>query len=450
MSDLFDRSEFTGPQQESPQGPGVPRLRTPFRQQVEIHYAAIDDLLESDHPARAVWAAIEALDLSLWLAEIRAVEGHVGRDATDPRLLIALWVYATIDGVGSARRIAKLCEKHLDYLWLCGGVSVNYHLLADYRSQGGDKWDRLLTQIVASLMAEGLVKLTRVSQDGVRVRAQAGKSSFRGQERLQECLEDAQKQVEALKQQEDDDSPHDAQRRQRAARQRAAEERAARLAAAIQNCEQLQAEREASAKVSGRKPTEARASMTDPEARIMKFANGGYDPGYNVQFAVDTDSRIIVGVDATNAGTDSQQAGPMLEQLQQRYGRTPKIALYDGGFATQHTVDACEKYQVEVFMPLKDRDKQLKAGMNPFERKKKDNDATAAWRERMGTPLGRLIYPLRAMTSEWINAVCRNRGLRQAPVRGSPKCRIWATLHAVTHNLLIGEKLRAEVAVAGA
>jgi len=157
---------------------GNPRLRVPQRNQVEMHWTSLDELLEPDHPARMVWAFVCGLDLGYWLTTIKAVEGVAGRDATDPRLLVALWIYATIEGVGSARELERLCEKHLAFQWLCGGVSVNYHLLSDFRSQSGDKWDDLLTQIVASLLAEKLVTLKRVAQDGMRVRASAGRRRF--------------------------------------------------------------------------------------------------------------------------------------------------------------------------------------------------------------------------------------------------------------------------------
>src|ERR1700733_16049830 len=162
---------------------GKPRLRRPIRDQVETRWASLDDLLEADHPVRVVWAAVCTLDLKSWLGEIKAVEGHVGRDATDPRLLVALWVYATLDAVGSARELARLCEQHLAYQWLCGGVTVNHHLLSDFRSKGGENWDELLTQIVGSLLAEGLVTMERVAQDGMRVRASAGKDTFRRRSR---------------------------------------------------------------------------------------------------------------------------------------------------------------------------------------------------------------------------------------------------------------------------
>ena len=229
----------------------------------EIRWESLDDLLEADHPARIVWAAVCALDLKSWLSEIKAIEGHVGRDATDPRLLVALWVFATLKGIGSGRELARLCAECLPYQWLCGGVSVNYHMLSDFRSKGGEKWDELLTQIVATLLAAELVKMDRVAQDGMKVRANAGTSSFRRRGRLEEFLEAAREQVETLKKLAEEDGA-ELTRRQRAARERAARERQQRIEEAMRECEELQQQREATAKLSGRKVVEARASTTDP------------------------------------------------------------------------------------------------------------------------------------------------------------------------------------------
>jgi len=314
---LFDKGNASAPSPGDVAAGGKPRLRTPFRTQIEMHWLSLDELLEPNHAARIVWTAVCQLDLAPWLRSIKAVEGGVGRDATDPRLLLALWIFATIDGVGSARELARLCEKHIAYQWLCGGVGVNHHLLADFRSQGGEKWDGLLTQIVGSLLAEKLVSLTRVAQDGMRVRANAGKASFRRRPRLEKCLKEAGEQVAALRRQLDDPS-ESATKAQRAARERAAQERQQRIENAIRQCEQLQRQREESAKASGRKATEARASTTDPEARVMKFPDGGYRPGHNVQFSTDVASGVIVGVDATNHGTDQDELTPMLDRLEEQ------------------------------------------------------------------------------------------------------------------------------------
>jgi hypothetical protein len=375
------------------------------------------------------------------------VEGHVGRDATDPRLLLALWVYATLDAVGSARELDRLCQKHLAYQWLCGGVSVNYHMLADFRSQNAAAWDELLTQIVASLMAEGLVTLKRVAQDGMRVRAHAGKSSFRRKKTLEKCLAEACQQVERLKELAEE-NPEETHRRRRAAQERAANDRAQRLEEALRQCERLQQEREASAKRSGRKVKEARASTTDPEARVMQFSDGGYRPGYNVQFSTDVDTGVIVGADTVNIGNDSELLPPMNHQLQTRYGVTPKEALVDGGFASLDAIEECEQSGCKVYAPVRDEEKQRQAGKDPYARKKRDSETVAAWRQRMGTAAAQAVYRLRGQTAEWVNANCRNHGLWQMPVRGSPKVRLIALLHAITHNLLQAVKLRARTLVA--
>jgi transposase len=424
---------------------GKPRLRVPIRDQIEMRWASLDDLLEADHPVRTVWAAVCALDLSSWLSEIKAVERHVGRDATDPRLLVALWVFATLKGIGSARELARLCAECLPYQWLCGGVSVNYHMLSDFRSQGGEKWDELLTQIVGVLLDADLVKMERVAQDGMRVRASAGKSSFRRRGRLEQCLEEARQQVETLKQLAEEDGEQ-LTRRQRAARQRAARERQERIEEAMRQCGELQQQREASAKQSGRKVNEAQASTTDPDARTMKFPDGGYRPGYNVQFATDTESGVIVGVEVTNAGNDSEQLPPMLDQLEERYERVPNEALVDGGFVTIDAIDQADDQGCTVYAPVKDEKKQRAEGKDPHARKKRDSDAVAAWRSRMGTEAAKLIYRLRGQTAEWVNAQCRNRGLWHMPVRGRPRCRIVALLFAIAHNLVLRERTRPVVA----
>jgi transposase len=427
---------------------GNPRLRVPQRNQVEMHWASLDELLEADHPARMVWACVCGLDLSRWRMTIKAVEGVAGRDATDPRLLVALWIYATIEGVGSARELERLCEKHLAFQWLCGGVSVNYHLLSDFRSQSGDKWDDLLTQIVASLLAEKLVTLKRVAQDGMRVRASAGAASFRRKPRLERFLAEAREQVEALKTLADE-SVEDAARRRQAARRRASEERQRRLEEAIGHCDQLQQQREETAKITGKKPIEARASTTDPEARTMKFPDGGYRPGYNIQFSTDTASGIIVGVDVTNHGTDMEELPPMLEQLEQRYEQPPEEALVDGGFASLDAIDDAAQRGCTVYAPLKDEGKQLAAGKDPYAPKRYDSAAVASWRERMGTAAAKLVYRLRCQTAEWVNANCRNRGLQQMPVRGRPKCRMIAVLYAITHDMVRVAALRAKAVEMG-
>lgn len=446
---LFDKgpSDAPSPAEVAETTADQCRLRVPERLQVMMCWLSLDELLEAGHQARTVWTAVCGLDLGRWLKQIRATKRSVGRDATDPRLLLALWIYATLRGVGSARELARLCDEHLAYRWLCGGVTVNHHMLSDFRSQEGG-WGELLTQIVGSLLASQAVTMDRVAQDGMRVRAHAGKASFRRRTTLDICVEDARQQVETLRQLADE-QPDELTKRQAAARERAANERAQRVADAIRNCDELQAQREATARKSGRKATMARASTTDPEARVMQFSDGGYRPGYNVQFSTTTETGIIVGVEVTNEGTDQQQLPPMLEQVKQRYGQVPAESLVDGGFASLEAIDAASAMGSTVYAPLKDEHKQLAAGKDPYAKKKGDSNAVAGWRARMGTAAAKQIYQLRCQTAEWVNAQARNRRLHQMPVRGVAKCRLIGLLYAITHNLLLGMKLRAEANCGG-
>jgi hypothetical protein len=279
----------------------------------------------------------------------------------------------------------------------------------------------------------------------MRVRASAGKASFRRKATLERCHAEAKEQVETLKRLAEE-NPAELNRRQQAARERAARERMQRIEAALANCNELQRQREQRAKVSCEPAKEARASTTDPEARNIKFPNGGYSPGYNVQFSTDSESGLVVGVDVTNSGSDSEQLAPMLDQVNERCGKSPDEALVDGGFATKEAItDAEEKHACTVYAPLKDVAKQIAQGTDPHAKKKGDSPTVAAWRERMGTAAAKIIYKLRPQTAEWINALCRNRGLWQMPVRGQPKCRIVALLYAITHNLIQAGNLRAKV-----
>ena len=427
------------------------RLRLPERNQVEIRCLALDQLLADDHQARLVWAYVEGLDLTPLYQAIQARQGVAGRDANDPRILMALWLYATLDGIGSARQLDQLCQESLPYQWLCGGVSMNYHSLADFRIEHVTLLDRLLTDGVAALLHQGLVQLTRVAQDGMKVRASAGASSFRRRPTLAKCLDEAQAQVEALKKADDEDATA-VSRRQQASRQRAARERQERVAAALREAEQLAARRQEVERTKSvpAKQEKVRASTSDPEARTMKMADGGYRPAYNAQFATATVGGVIVGVDVTNAGADSGQMPKMVEQLQQRYGQTPTEMLVDGGFAVLDDIQAVhEAHAVKVYAPVKDEDKKRARGIDPFVPRPRDAEGVAAWRERMGSAEAQGVYRERGAAAEWVDAGARNRGLYQVRVRGRLKVLAVLLWQVLAHNLLRAVALRASQAAAG-
>jgi transposase len=403
------------------------RVLLPNRGQMELRASDLESLLAQGHRARLVWAYVERQDLQGFYEDIRAVEGGVGRSAIAPEILLALWLYATLDGVGSAREIARLSEAHDAYRWLCGGVQVNHHSVSDFRKDHEEALDELLSVSIASLMAAGVVKLQQVAQDGMRVRASAGAGSFRRKEKLESHLEAARAEVARLKGELEAD-PAQAQRAREAARQRAAKEREARLEKALARL----AEIEEIKKRQGKKPEEARASMTDAEATVMKMGDGGFRPAYNPQLASDADSLVIVGVDVATVGSDQGQMAPMIEQVTERCGRAPDAWLVDGGFVGHDQIERASQSTV-VYGPVPEpKDKTL----DRHQAKASDSEAVAAWRERMGTIEAKAIYKRRAATAECVNAQSRNRGLQQFQVRGLAKVKCVMLIFALAHNLM--------------
>jgi transposase len=449
-SGLPQRALFENPaksrdnQTVQPEGPPpLPRVQQAQRDQMEWLPTVLDDLISHDHQARSVWEFVGKMNLSPLYARIAAVEGEPGRSPIDPKILMSLWLYATIDGVGSARRLNDLCIHHHAYRWLCGGVSVNYHTLADFRTQHAELLSQLLTESVASLLSAGLIELNRVAQDGMRVRASAGSSSFRRRATLEECYADAKAQVEALQAESEEADPAASHRRQKAARQRAAREKTARLQQALEEMSKLEAQKESREKGSKKK---ARVSTTDPETRKMKMADGGFRPAYNVQFSTTTDTQVIVGVDVSNSGSDGGQLAPMNEQIHERYDQSPHESLVDGGFTTLKDIETLttSEHGTTVYAPIKDEEKKRTQGEDPFAPRRGDTAAIAAWRQRMGTAEAKEIYKQRAATAECVNAIARNRNLWFIRVRGLVKARAIALWYALAHNLRRALALRAE------
>jgi transposase len=433
------------------QSPAAVRLRVPERSQVEMKFESVDDLVKADHPVRVVWRVVETLDLSAFCEPIKARAGSGGRDATDPRLLVALWLYGCIRGIGSARELARRCdpeEGSRAFLWLCGGVSVNHHLLSDFRVEHAAALDRLFTNTIAVLVKQGLVKVTRIAQDGTRVRASAGASSFRRAASTLACLQqEAAAQVEALKRLLEDSrasaglSARQRAARERAARERAARERAARIGKAIEQIPQLQQRQDRLAKRMSKKQKETklkepRVSTSDDEARAMKMPNGGFNPAVNVQLAVDTDSRAIVGVDVTNAGADSDQAEKMRQQVEERTGQKVSQHLMDGGFLVHDQIERAAAQGVLLFVPPKPPRKREKYG-SQYQPRAKDSQAINDWRVRMGTTEAKEIYKQRAATVETANAHLKEHGMRSMLVRGLTKTKCVALWCALAYNVMM-------------
>jgi len=414
----------------------APRIVEANRKQLELRTFDLEATLPSDHRARAIWAVVERLDLSLFYDAIRARGSQPGRAATDPKVLVALWVYATAEGVGSARQLDRLCKTDDAYRWICGGVPVNHHTLSDFRVDHAAAVDELMSQVLAVLMKGKLVRLHRVAHDGMRLRASAGAASFRREKTLQDLLELARTQVSTLKEEIAQD-PAEHVARQRAAQARAAADRQRAIEKALRELPKVQAVK---ARNRGRKrgkksaSSEARVSTTDPEARVMKMADGGFRPAYNVQIATDVDSRAIVGLDVVNSGSDMGQAVPMLEEIERRTGTRPQEYLVDGGFADLESIDEMAARGVTIYAPPMKPARPRAPVSRP---RRRDSAAQAAWRARMDTDDAKVVYRQRASTAETVNADLRCwRGLDRIRVRGKSKVRTVAMWSAVTYNVL--------------
>lgn len=429
---LFENIPFSEEAQPLPEAEKVTqnfpprkiRINEPVRNQVEMVCRALNDTLPEDHPSRVIWAFLEKMDLSLFYKKIEVYTDSPGRPATTPKVLLALWLYATAEGIGSARHLAELCQSHDAYRWICGGVPINYHMLSDFRIENKEALNTLMTDILTAMMSEELVTLKRVAQDGMRVRASAGAASFRREGALIRMREEVALHVLQLS---SEVNAAEETKREKSARERAVRERQERIASAIAQLPKLRAVRNTEVEKG-----EVRVSTTDFEARVMKMADGGFRPAFNVQLATDTESQVVVGVSVVANGSDANEAVPMVTQIMERTKKVPEEYLIDGGFTKKATIENLAN-QMTVYGPVKKSKDGKRDVHQPLAR---DSEAVAAWRIRMGSAEAKEIYKDRAATAECVNAKFRSMyGMQQFRVRGIDKVTSVALLTAITHNL---------------
>jgi transposase len=401
----------------------MPSIRTtePVRNQARIVFEIPDDALPHDHPARVLWMAFDKLDLSAFLDKAPSFEGGPGRSTTSPQVLLTLWTYAISEGVGSAREIERLCQRDAAYRWIAGDERLGHATLARFRVEHIEAFDALLTDVLACLVDAGVLSLEMVAVDGMRIRAHASAPSFRREASLEQLREQAALHLEAVLAQADDP---ELTVRQRAAREAKARDFQHRVEHALDTVHELN-----EARRPGQKP--ARVSTTDPEARNMKMADGGFRPAMNFQMATAGDvmggPRTIVAVGVTNVGSDMGTLAPMIEQVERRTGLLPKMALADANHANHEAITSLEGRGVEVLVPVPERtDRSKKTGSPEIER----------WKARMQTPEAKKAYQARASLAELTNANARRMGLTQLPVRGLEKASCVALLFALAQNIL--------------
>jgi transposase len=428
------------------------RVMRPDRSQTRWDYIDLEGLLASDHRARIVWSFVESLDLSELYDAIKSREGESGRPAADPAVLLALWLYATVEGVGSARELDRLAERDVAYRWIAGGVPVNYHGLADFRVGHVGVLDRLLTESVTALIKEGLVSLDEVAVDGTKVRASASKGSFKTETKLMQIEAAVADRLAALKAEITAD-PEASSRRRRAARERAARDVQERAARARKALEQIKAEKAERAKRHAKdeaKKSEPKASLSDAEARNMKFADGAIRPGYNAQIAAAPKQGVIMSIDMTDRRNDAGLAVPMVDDLARRYGTVPGKLLIDTNYATVEDIEALSEHTaggITIYAPppTERNDISPAALKNRLSKRRREPDSVRDWRSRMASAAGQLMYRLRKLI-ERINADRKNHGFDRLPVRGLVKTKAVALIHALAHNLMAAHRLRAQCA----
>lgn len=347
-----------------PPSPAVPpaepklRLKAIDRQQICLRAIDPDRLVSEDHAVRAIWDLLGRLDLSAYYEGVKAVEGRPGRDRSDPRVLMALWLYALSRGVRQARQLDQWAQYEPGCQWLLGLGRINYHTLSDFVTQNEAALDDLFVQLLHVLMNEGLADLERVTQDGTKIRASAARTSFKREERLAECRKLAEEQVAALKQQPD--AELSAARRQ--ARERAAQERLERIRQAEQELKKQQADKPQA------EQEQARVSLTDPQARIMRQGDGGFAPSYNLQVSTDAGHGVIVARGVSQAPEDSQELQPALQRIEDNTGRLPHQTLVDGGYTTRQNILQTASQPTELIGSLgedRSRNKLERHGVSP-------------------------------------------------------------------------------------
>lgn len=314
------------------------KIRAINRKQYFMETTNLEDMVGEDDPVRATWAFVERLDLASFYNKIKTRENEAGSPAHNPKVLLSMWIYAYSQGISSAREVERLSKEVTAWRWLCGDEPINYHTLSDFRVRYKEELDELFTNSLGVLSAEGLITLERITQDGTKIRANAGIDTFRREEKLKAHLKLAREQVELLS----DPESEAMTKRIGKAKERAVVERHLRLEEAMQEYEKL------SQNNNKKKKEKVRVSTTDPQSRVMKQSDGGYRPSYNAQIAVDTNNKIIVGKHTTTNCEDTKELEPMIEGIKEKLERYPAQVIADGGYNTYPNIIMTAEKEIDL------------------------------------------------------------------------------------------------------
>lgn len=402
----------------------MPKIRTsePQRAQGVIRFEVPEATLPPDHRARLLWGIVSQLELSSFLTEAKAFEGHQGRDQTSVRMLLTLWLYAISVNVGSGREIERRLGSDPAFQWIVGDKRVGRTTLNEFRVNHPKALEKVFTDVLGVLMNKGLLSLDLVAQDGTRVRASASSPSFRSASALSNCRKQAALHLRAVLAQADE-ADDVQQQRAREAKARDFQRRIDEAAAVVRELQE-----------SDFSDKTVRASTTDAEARVMKMPGSGFAPAYNVQLATAGDpeggARTIVGVRVTNVGSDYGSVGPMIDDIERKCGKRPSVLLADNGHASAADIRAAAERGVTALIAPQERSMKKPPDAS-------EDPAVASWRERMRTDEAKEQMRARAGLCELSNAHIKTRfSMASLLVRGLTKVTCMVLLSALTANLV--------------
>lgn len=412
------------------------KLKHPCRHQMEMQFDCLDSLLPHIHKARDIWAFIDAMDCTPCFALLGTFVGCEGRPAISPKILLALWIYSTLDGNLSARKLENLCKNHNAYKWIAGGVSVNRTTLAEFRTMNPLLYEDLLTNCLAAMVKAGLISDTDFSQDGTRLKANAGFNSFHRQSTLEKIRDAIKSYLAELEKTQESEYDKKKQKRQK----QIAEERLERVQEALRILEKEREIKKENGENNSAPPSEkdladVRASTTDPEARKMKMGDGGFRLAYNLQFATGMDSRVIFGADITtglDAGTSPRMMARVHSRLKKLGMAPPKNWIGDSAYSGKKDVEEAALIypNCRYYAPPK-----VRKGIDPKKHLKSDSEAIKKWRDLIDQEEVKNVYKKRCSTAEFSNAQVKQRGWREFLVRGREKVMSNALLNVIAHNI---------------
>jgi transposase len=386
-------------------------------------------LVNAHHLARRIIKVLDQLDLTELYGKIISKTTHQGRPAIDPKIMLAVWIYAYMQGISSSRVVADYCKWEPGFRWILGyDLRVQYVALSDFRKNLGQDLEHMLTRVVTLMVASGVVDLDEVILDGTKVKASAGSRSFRTEKELQDLQDQVSEKIKNL-----DSEEH--KQKQRAA----LEKKKARIEKGLTQIPEIQKACIETAKKQkkGTEAKEAKASSTDPDARKMHFSDGSIKPGYNPQIMTTSKSGIIVDVKTTQERNDSNLMSPMLDSFKSRYGRYPKRFLADSHYPVKKDVEEALRSKIDVYCPApKERKNSKEESKKRLARKRaKESQELKDWRAKMETEEAKVVRKRRGQTEKVHGWMKSKMPFCQLKLRGLIGAQTEILLFAIGYNL---------------